>query len=148
MCRARGTESLWGFPALSECSQVSMCFTKMEALWTLSFWGVLFFFFLEVSKKWLTNWLNNWPLTILCNWFLLEYSFFTIVVLISTVQQNKSAVLLFSCGVVSDSLWPHGLRHARLLCPPLFPGVCSNLCPLSQWCYLTISSSAATFFCL
>ena len=59
-----------------------------------------------------------------------------------------SYFLLFSRFVVSDSLWPHGLQHARLLCPPLFPGVCSNLCPLSQWCYLTISSSAATFFCL
>jgi len=47
------------------------------------------------------------------------------------------------------SLWPHGLQHARLLCPPLSPGVCSDSCPLSWWCYLTISSSAAPFsFCL
>ena len=44
---------------------------------------------------------------------------------------------------------PHGLQHARLLCPPLSPRVCSNSCLLSQWCYLTISSSAALFsFCL
>ena len=34
----------------------------------------------------------------------------------------------------------------RLLCPPLSPGVCSNSCPSSRWCYLTISSSAAPFF--
>ena len=47
---------------------------------------------------------------------------------------------------MSDSLQPHGLQHARFLCPPLFPGVCSNSCPLSQWCYLTISSSANPFF--
>ena len=46
---------------------------------------------------------------------------------------------------MSDSLQPHGLRHARLPCPSLFPGVCSNSCPLSQWCHPTISSSA-TFF--
>ena len=39
----------------------------------------------------------------------------------------------------TDSLRPHGLQHRRLLCP-LFPRVCSNLCPMSQWCYLTISS--------
>ena len=32
--------------------------------------------------------------------------------------------------------------HARLLCPPT-PKVCSISCPLSQWCYLTISPSAA-----
>ena len=42
---------------------------------------------------------------------------------------------------------PHrGQQHARLPCPSLSPGVCSNSCPLSQWCYLTISSSATTFF--
>ena len=39
------------------------------------------------------------------------------------------------------TLWPHGLQHNRLPCPPLSPGVCSNSCPLSQWCHLTISSS-------
>ena len=38
-------------------------------------------------------------------------------------------------------LWPHGLQQARLLCPSLSPGACSNSCPLSQWCHPTISSS-------
>ena len=46
---------------------------------------------------------------------------------------------------LSDSLWPHGLQHARLFCPSLSPRVCSNSCPLSWWCYLTISSSAVPF---
>ena len=46
---------------------------------------------------------------------------------------------------MSDFLWPHGLQHPRLLCPPLSPGVCSNSCPLSRWCHLTISSSVASF---
>ena len=36
-----------------------------------------------------------------------------------------------------DSLWSHGLQHARLLRPPLSPRVCSNSRPLSQWFYLT-----------
>ena len=49
---------------------------------------------------------------------------------------------LFSCSVVSDSLPPHGLQHARLPYPSLPPGVCSNPCPLRQWCHPTISSSA------
>jgi len=40
---------------------------------------------------------------------------------------------------------PHGLQHARLPCPSLSPGVCSNSCPLSQWCHPTISSSATPF---
>ena len=49
----------------------------------------------------------------------------------------------------STSLWPHGLQHTMLPCPSLSPKVCSNSCPLSQWCCLTISSSAALFsFCL
>ena len=43
---------------------------------------------------------------------------------------------------MSDSLQPHGLQHTMLPCPSLFPGVCSNPCPLSQWCYITVSSSA------
>ena len=46
---------------------------------------------------------------------------------------------------MSDSLRPNGLQHARLLCPPLSPRLCSNSCPLSQWCYLIISSSAVPF---
>ena len=50
--------------------------------------------------------------------------------------------LLFSHQVVSYSLWPCGLQHTSLLCPPLSPEVCSNSCPLSQWCHPTISSSA------
>ena len=51
----------------------------------------------------------------------------------------------FSCSVMSDSLWPYLLQHARLPCPSLVPRVCWNLCSLSQWCYLTISSSATLF---
>ena len=37
---------------------------------------------------------------------------------------------------MSDSLQPHELQHYRLPCPSLSPRVCSNSCPLSQWCYL------------
>ena len=44
-----------------------------------------------------------------------------------------------------DSFWPHGLQHTRLPCPSLSPGICSNLCPLSQWCHPTISSSVVPF---
>ena len=42
------------------------------------------------------------------------------------------------------TLWSHGLHHARLPCPSLAPGVCSNLCPLN-WCCLTILPSASHF---
>ena len=51
----------------------------------------------------------------------------------------------FSCSVMSDSLWPHGLQHARPPCPSPTPGVYSNSCPLSQWCHPIISSSVVPF---
>ena len=47
--------------------------------------------------------------------------------------------------LVSNFLWPYGLQHARLPCPSLSPGVCSNSCPLNRWCHPTISSSVITF---
>ena len=46
---------------------------------------------------------------------------------------------------VSSCLLPHGLQHARLLCPSLSPGLCSNSCPLNQGCHPTILPSAAPF---
>ena len=46
----------------------------------------------------------------------------------------------FSHSVVSDSLWPHGLRHARPPCPSSIPRDYSNSCPLSWWIHPTISS--------
>ena len=47
----------------------------------------------------------------------------------------------FSHSVMSDSLRPHGLQHARPPYPSPTPGVYSNSCPLSWWCHPTISSS-------
>ena len=44
-----------------------------------------------------------------------------------------------------DSLWPYDLQHSRFPCPTLSPRVCSNSCPWSQWCYLTISFSVTLF---
>ena len=46
---------------------------------------------------------------------------------------------------MSDSSWPHGLQHARPLCPTPTPRVYSNSCPLSWWCHPTISSSVVPF---
>ena len=51
----------------------------------------------------------------------------------------------FSLSVMSESLWPHGLQHARPPCPSPTPGVYSNSCPLSRWCHPTISSSVVPF---
>ena len=47
--------------------------------------------------------------------------------------------------VVSDSLGPHELQHARPPCPTPTPGAYPNSWPLSRWCYPTISSSVILF---
>ena len=51
----------------------------------------------------------------------------------------------FSLSVVSNSLRPHGLQHARPPCPSPTSGVYSNSCPLSRWCHPAISSSVVPF---
>ena len=56
-----------------------------------------------------------------------------------------SLLLLFSRSVVSNSLWAHGLQHARLPCPSLSLGVCSNAYPLCVWYHPTISSFVTPF---
>ena len=51
----------------------------------------------------------------------------------------------FSHSVVSNSLWPHELQHARPPCPLPTPRVRPNPCALSRWCHPTISSSVIPF---
>ena len=65
------------------------------------------------------------------------------------LENQRTDILMFSVqfshSVMSDSLWPHELQHARLPCPSPTPRTCSNSCPLSQWCHPTISSSVVPF---
>ena len=67
---------------------------------------------------------------------------------------SSSSEFLWLCGFfyqfssVTQScsiLRPHGLQHARLLCPSPTPKAYSNSCPSSQWCHPTISSSVIPF---
>ena len=51
----------------------------------------------------------------------------------------------FGRSVMSNSLQPHGLHHARIPCPSPTPGACSNSYRLSWWCHQTISSSVILF---
>ena len=53
--------------------------------------------------------------------------------------------VLFSCSVVSNSLWPHELQHARPPCPSPTLGVHPNSYPSSRWCHPAISSSVVPF---
>ena len=60
-------------------------------------------------------------------------------------RHKKQTTVQFSCSVVSNSLRPHELHHARPPCPTPTPRVHPNPCPLSRWCHPTISSSVDPF---
>ena len=68
---------------------------------------------------------------------------FVMVQIVGSVIKFSSVQL--SHSVVSNSLWPHGLQHARPPCPSPTPEVYSNSCPLSHWCHPTTSSSVVPF---
>ena len=77
-----------------------------------------------VAKSW--KWLGNWTATICMH-----------------------VVVVVPSSAMSDSLWLHGLQHARLSCPSPSLTVYSSSWPLNQWCHPTISSSVIVFsFCL
>ena len=74
----------------------------------------------------------------------LDISLISICWLLPVIFQSFCS-MFFSCSVVSDALWPHGLQHARLPCPSPSPRACSSLCPSSWWCHSSILSSAVPF---
>ena len=63
------------------------------------------------------------------------------------LNRNAGTINHFSRWVMYDSLSLHELKHDRLPCPSPTPGAYSNSCSSHQWFHLTISSSAAHFFC-
>ena len=65
---------------------------------------------------------------------------FSTLLIIHLYMYSVSSVQ-FSCSVMSDSLGPHELQHARPPYPSPTPRVYSNSCPLSWWCHPAISSS-------
>ena len=70
---------------------------------------------------------------------------FKLGIAFSVIVMPPKGSVQFSCSVVSDSLWPHGLQHSRPPCPSPTPGVHPNPCPLSRWCHPTISSSVVPY---
>ena len=61
------------------------------------------------------------------------------------MNRRPWVLVQFTRSVMSDSLWPHELQHARPRCPSPTPGVHPNPCPYSRWCHPTISSSVVPF---
>ena len=70
---------------------------------------------------------SSWPTDQICISRISRQIFYYCTTWEATVQ--------FSCSVVSDSLQPHGLKHARPPCPSPTPSISSNSCPLSWWCH-------------
>ena len=114
------------------------------------------------SQTWLSNWTSATHLALpFLPWgwsskfiFIDTYSdrYSSTFCHLSTPTKNRQAsstisvdTYQFSWSVMSDSLWPHELQHARPPCPSQTPGACSNSCPSSQWCHPTISSSVVLF---
>ena len=94
-----------------------------------------------VSQTWLSDSELNWTSTLPEMWYMV-YKYLWInnwgpSIPFSSVQ--------FSGSVMSNSLWPHELQHARPHCPSPTPGVHSNSRPLSWWCHPAISSSVVPF---
>ena len=89
--------------------------------------------------KWQSLYFVNLTFTLNCHvglWFFQKVQFFSSL---------GYSLVQFSHSVMSDSLQLHGLQHARPPCPSPTPRIYSNRCPLSQWCYPTISSSVVPF---
>ena len=68
---------------------------------------------------------------------------------LKSCSQYVFEIVLYICfcsvAKMCVTLQPHEVQQARLSCPSLSPGVCSNSCPLSQWWHPTISSSVTSF---
>ena len=60
-------------------------------------------------------------------------------------KTKQSFRVQFSRSVMSDSLWPHEMQHARPPCPSPTPRVHSNSCPSSRWCHPASSSAVLPF---
>ena len=78
-------------------------------------------------------------------WCFLWYSHIFNFPLELSLKLHITSSVQFSCSVVSDSLQPHELQHARPPCSSQTPGVHPNPCPSSQWCQPAISSSVIPF---
>ena len=61
------------------------------------------------------------------------------------LPHEEDGSVQFSHSAMFNSLWSHGLQHARPPCPSPTSGVYPNSCPLSWWCHPTMSSSVVPF---
>ena len=99
---------------------------------------------LSLFGKW-TNWAKIFQLSTLCRKSSPNWWDESATVFIRHADLVLFLLLLFGRSVLSNCLQYHGLQHTNLPYSSLSSRVCSDSCPLSQWCYLTITSSASPF---
>ena len=64
------------------------------------------------------------------------------------LSPSPRVLLAVQVPLMSDSLWPHELQHARLPCLSPSPEVFPSSCSLHRWCHPTMpSSDALVSFC-
>ena len=141
------------FPSIRVFSNESVLHSRLPKYWSFSF-----------SIQWIfrTDFLYDWLAGSPCsprdsqessptpqfkgiNSSVLSFLYSPTLTSIHDYWKNHQSHSQFSRSIVSKSLWPHEPQHTRPPCPLPIPGVYPNSCPLSQWCYPTISSSAVPF---
>ena len=96
--------------------------------------------FLRVSRGYIQR---SWGEKLCC--FILD-SIRKMVALLQSFKFLRVEICFCSAANLGPTLCnTHAQQHTRLLCLSLSPWVCSNLCPLSQWCHQPISSSVTPF---
>ena len=94
------------------------------------------------ESSWSRDWIHISFISCIGRWF---FFFYHCPTWEAHVYSHTHSSVQFSRSVMSDSLQPHELQHARPPCPSPTPGVYSDSCPSSQWCHPAISSSVVPF---
>ena len=133
----------------TEPNHLFLCVVRLSSLLVTSFYIILWFSWAVVFTPCSSHFLLDSYLALNNNIFkkrpLVPFSylwtFIDCLCLIPSlhvfVHFQAKLIQEFSSVAQSDSLWPHGLKHARPPCPSPTPGDYSNSCPLSQWCHPT-----------
>ena len=100
--------------------------------------------------KFIFNWriiALQWCVDFFCmtTWISHKYTWVPSINILELCFKTWLSSVQYSCSVVSDSLRPHELQHARPPCPSPIPRAYPNSCPLSRWCHPAISSSVVPF---
>ena len=73
----------------------------------------------------MTEWPNNTKFNDI-SWII--YNLYTLILILTNTKQSTNQMLLLSHSIMSNSLWPHGLQHARLPCLSLSPSLLKLMC--------------------